>query len=260
MLRFRFACYQSGKFNYKKVGGEDMERSINKSLVVTLVLLVGLSVGGYVMVSSSKGSKGGMVKNPVAIRLPQAALKGKLSLEETIKKRRSVRSYKNVAVTLPQISQLLWAAQGITSPQELRATPSAGALYPLEIYVVAGNVDGLGAGVYKYGAQTHTLTKIVDGDKRADLCRASLLQACVDLAPVSFVICGVFDRTMSKYEDRGRQYVHMEVGCVAQNVYLQAGALGLATIFVGAFDDDAVKKIVGAADEVPLSILPVGKV
>lgn len=197
------------------------------------------------------------------ISLPKPKTDGSYSVEKAIKERRSIRSYSSGSLSLEQISQLLWALQGITGTghgTKLRAAPSAGALYPLEIYLIVGGVQGLASGVYKYKCALHELEMVKEGDERTNLCNAALRQKSVQSAAVNFVICGVFERTRVKYGDRASRYVYMEVGTAAENLYLQATALGLGTVFIGAFDDAAVKKVINAAnDEAPLCVMPVGK-
>ena len=197
------------------------------------------------------------------ITLPSIKESGSIPVEKAINDRRSVRSYKKEPLTLQDLSQLLWAAQGITDKSRvLRAAPSAGALYPLELYVVAGDVKDLEPGVYKYTIGKHELTKICDGDKRNQLMKAALSQSWVGSAPASIIICGIYERTSRKYgRQRAPQYVHIEVGAVAENVYLQGRALNIGTVFVGAFDDAQIQKIIEAqSDEKPLAILPLGKI
>jgi SagB-type dehydrogenase family enzyme len=194
------------------------------------------------------------------IKLPKPRLDSDRSIEETLLQRRSTRKYKGTPLTSAEVSQLLWAAQGMTDPRGFRTAPSAGALYPLEVYVVAGNVDGIPAGIYRYISQRHEIAKIVQGDKRAELRDAALGQEQIQQAAAVLVISAFTERTTVKYRDRGIRYVHMEAGHAAQNVYLQATALGLGTVVIGAFYDDAVKKIMNMPDrEQPLTIMPVGK-
>ncbi|MFH1862138.1 MAG: SagB/ThcOx family dehydrogenase [bacterium] len=206
--------------------------------------------------AQDKGATDGKV-----ITLPAPVTTGSISFEQVLKERRSVRDFTTEPLTLPEISQLLWAAQGITEPREgLRTAPSAGALYPLEIYLIAGKVEGLSAGVYKYEPRQHTLTEVVVGDQREALFQAALSQECVRDAPAVMVITAVYERTERKYRDRARQYVHIEVGCAAQNVLLQAEALGLGGVIVGAFYEQQVRDALQAAkDETPLALLPVGR-
>jgi SagB-type dehydrogenase family enzyme len=182
-----------------------------------------------------------------------------VTLEKTLLTRRSVRSYDNKSIARAHIAQLLWSAQGVTSPKGFRTSPSAGALYPLEIFVAAGFVVELDPGVFKYDPHEHLMTKTRNGDARAGLCRAAYGQRCVLHAPICFAICAVYERVTRKYGERGIRYTHMEAGHAAQNICLQATALGLGTVVVGSFSDDGVKTIINAApDEVPLYLIPTG--
>lgn len=194
------------------------------------------------------------------ISLPKPKQKSHISLEETLSKRRSVREYSSEALTISEVSQLLWAAQGITDGRNGRTAPSAGALYPLFVYLVAGNVKNLGAGIYKYEPYKHQLLKIKDGDTRDSLAKASLGQPWVREAPVSMVITAIYEITTRKYGERGVRYVHIEVGHVAQNILLQATALDLGAVPVGAFNDPEIRKILNLKEnENPLYIIPIGK-
>jgi SagB-type dehydrogenase family enzyme len=185
-----------------------------------------------------------------------------MSLEETIAIRRSIRRYRSAPLTFPQLSQILWSAQGITGAGGLRAAPSAGATYPLETFAVIGKqaVEELLPGVYHYEVDSHSLTLHKPGDFRLDLARAALDQGFIAAAPVDIVICAIYPRTCYRYGRRGERYVHMEVGHVGENIHLQAVALGLASVEVGAFSDEEVRKILGLEEEIrPLYIMPVGK-
>jgi SagB-type dehydrogenase family enzyme len=203
------------------------------------------------------------------IKLPPPILKSNVSIEEALLQRRSVREYKVEALTLKQVSQLLWAAYGITQPNSsrsflrggLRTAPSAGALYPLEFYLVAGRVEGLNPGLYKYNSEKHELLKILDGDKRKDVCNAALEQDMFETAPATIVITAVFARTTVKYRERGRErYVWIDAGHSAQNICLQCVSLNLGTCTVGAFDDVKLSKVLNLPkEEEPIYLLPVGK-
>lgn len=196
-----------------------------------------------------------------AIRLPAPRTTGRTSLEEVLLKRRSIRDYRNEPITLAEISQLLWAAQGTTHREGLRAAPSAGALYPLELYVVIGNAQDLAPGIYKYSTGQHALSQVVSGDQRSALAAAALEQPQVTQGAISLVFSAVYERTMKKYRERAVRYVHMEAGHAAQNVYLQATALNLGTVVLGAFEDARVKRVVNMpADEQPLYIMPIGRI
>jgi len=194
------------------------------------------------------------------IKLPEPVLKGKISLEETIYKRRSIRNFKEGVLTLNQVSQLLWAAQGITDKERgFRAAPSAGATYPMEIYLFVGNVQGLIPGIYKYNPFAHSIVILEQGDKRKELRVACLNQETITMAQIVIVVTAVFERTTKVYGNRGVMYVYMEAGHIGQNIYLQAETLNLGTVAIGAFRDDEVKKILKLSDkEHPLYIFPVG--
>jgi len=193
------------------------------------------------------------------IKLPEPRYDSEISIEQSLLERRSIRSYTGQPLTLQEISQLLWAAQGLTDPRGFRTAPSAGGLYPLELYIVAGDVEGLAAGVYRYQPDGHQLVKAGDGDKRAELAEAALGQEWVEEGAVSIVFTAVYERTTGKYGDRGIRYVHMEAGHAAQNLCLQATALGLGAVTVGAFHDGEVSQLLNLpAEEEPLYIIPVG--
>jgi SagB-type dehydrogenase family enzyme len=194
------------------------------------------------------------------ITLPPPNQTSDTSLEQALVGRRSVRTYRSDPLSLAEVSQLLWATQGITSPDGKRTAPSAGALYPLEIYIMVGNMDGLNPGIYHFMPQTHELVLVLEGDRRNELSEAALDQSSVRDAPVVFIITAIFERTTKKYGDRGIHYVHMEVGSAAQNIYLQAVSLELGTVFIGAFYENDVKQLTQIDDEaVPLGLMPVGK-
>ncbi len=196
-----------------------------------------------------------------AIELPQPRHDSDVSLEQSILQRRSIRDYTGEPLTLPEVSQLLWAAQGITdSERGFRAAPSAGALYPLEVYVVAGEVADLPPGIYRYRPEEHNLAPLIDGDKRGELADAALNQQWVKEGALVIVFTGVYRRTTSKYGERGIRYVHMEAGHAAQNLCLQATAMDLGAVTVGAFYDDKVAELLNLpADEQPLYVIPVGR-
>jgi SagB-type dehydrogenase family enzyme len=195
-----------------------------------------------------------------SILLPDPRLAGDVSVEQALRERRSVRSYRNDPLEIVEISQILWSAQGITNERGFRTAPSAGALYPLELYVIAGKVKDLSAGIYKYRPHDHALVEIVSGDRRSPLSRAALRQGAIRKAPAVILFCAVYERTTGKYGQRGIRYVHMEVGHAAQNVCLQAIALGLQTAVIGAFRDTEIKAIANLpADEQPLYLVPIGR-
>jgi len=196
------------------------------------------------------------------IKLPFPNPQGTISVEAAISKRRSVRRFRAQPLSLAQLSQLLWSAQGITGTGGRRAVPSAGATYPLEIFVVIGahGIETLAAGIYHYQVDNHSLSLHLSGDLRQKLADTALGQSFIANCPVNMVVCALHPRTVYRYGRRGERYVHMEVGHVGQNVSLQAVALGLATIMVGAFEDEEVRKVLKIEEQIkPLYIIPVGK-
>jgi SagB-type dehydrogenase family enzyme len=196
------------------------------------------------------------------IKLPSPNIQGKISLETAISKRRSVRRFRAQPLSLAQLSHLLWSAQGITGSGGRRAVPSAGATYPLEIFVVIGThgIESLAAGIYHYQADSHSLSLHLSGDLRQKLADAALGQGFVANCPIVIVVCALYPRTAYRYGRRGERYVYMEVGHVGQNVALQAVALGLATAMVGAFEDEEVRKALKIEEQIkPLYIIPVGE-
>jgi len=189
------------------------------------------------------------------IALPPPRTSGPVSLEAAIARRRSVRRYASGDLSLEQIGQLLWAAQGITGGRAvLRAAPSAGACHPLEFYVCRAG------GVWRYEPQRHRLARHLERDVRGALAAAAWGQQFIAEAPCVFVVSAVFERTTRRYGERGRlRYVPMDAGHAAQNLLLQAVALGLASVPVGAFDDAAIRQVLALPTrEEPLYILPVG--
>jgi SagB-type dehydrogenase family enzyme len=221
-------------------------------LAAAVTFLSLLSCGGIVCADTQAGA-------PREIALPGPVKAGPLSVEEAIQKRRSIRELGGGQIELSDVAQLLWAAQGVTDESRgRRAAPSAGAKYPIELYVVAGDVEGLVPGLYHYVPGPHALSVAKEGDVREELCKEALSQEWVRDAELVIVIAAVYERTMEKYGERGVRYAHIEVGAVAENIYLQAESLGLGTTFVGAFSDDGVKKVLGLSDAAPLGIMPVG--
>lgn len=186
--------------------------------------------------------------------LPAPTRQGKVSVEESLARRRSMRRFKAEALTRRQIAQLCWAAQGVSDGETgFRTCPSAGALYPLELYVVTAE------GVEHYAPAAHAMAKHLAGDLRGKLQAAALDQSPVGQAAATFVIAGVVSRTQRKYGQRARGYVQLEAGHAGQNLLLQATALGLGAVPIGAFEDVQVAKVLSLpADQAPLYLIPVG--
>ncbi len=193
------------------------------------------------------------------IKLPEPRLKGEMTVEETMLKRRSIRNFLDEDLSLEHLSQLLWAAQGITSEWGGRTAPSAGATYPLEVYVLVRRVEGLESGIYHYNPESHTLNSIKSGDYSNELMRAALSQEWVRDGSINLVITADFSRTMSRYGERGRRYVYLEAGHSAQNIYLQATALELGGVVVGAFNDKGVQDVLSIPENhEPIYVIPIG--
>ncbi len=194
-----------------------------------------------------------------SVKFTQPQRDGSVSLERCIQQRRSVRGFRDQALTEGKLGQLLWVAQGVTGAEAERAVPSAGALYPLELYVAVGRVGSLAAGAYRYLSSRHELLLITPGYQREKLVDAVLGQDWIATAPAVVCIAAAFERTSVKYGNRGRSYVYLEAGHAAESLMLQAVALGLATTMVGAFSDDEVARLLHlGADETPLCLIPVG--
>lgn len=202
-----------------------------------------------------------------SVKLPAPRTSGELSLEEAVVGRRSRRHFRDSPLTDVQVSQILWAAYGYKFPGEgpysrrgTRTCPSAGALYPLEIYLAAGKVEGIKAGFYHYNPEEHMLDTVWTEDLRETLYEACLQQEMIRRAPAILIYTAVYSRVSPRYGERGiHRYVPMDIGHSAQNVYLQTEAMGLGTCAVGAFNDAAVKKVIRRPpEEEPLYLLPVG--
>jgi len=194
------------------------------------------------------------------MKLPVPQFKGKVSVEEAIRNRRTVRSFMKKALSLEMLSQLLWAGYGITDGYR-RSVPSAGALYPMDIYVAIGIncVNTLKEGVYTYVPEEHSISIILDRDIRLETAKASLFQMWMAEAPVLFIITAEYRRITIKYGDRGIRYAIMEAGHIAQNIFLQAEAMSLGVGIVGAFHDDRILRMTGISkNHYPLLIMPIG--
>lgn len=195
------------------------------------------------------------------IRLPSPVDTGGATVARALAERRSVRDFARRPLTLEHVSTLLWAAQGRRGHEGHRTAPSAGALYPLEVWLAAGDVEGLPAGVYRYRpGEPARLTPVSSRDVRSALARSAARQTWIEDAPAVLVLVADVSVTAAKYGSRARRYVWMEGGAAAENVYLQATALGLGTVLVGAFDDGVVARVLGLPDHLePLALMPAGR-
>ncbi len=195
---------------------------------------------------------------PQAVRLPEARREGAMSLEAALWARRSTRTLRPDPVTLADAAQLLWAAQGKNRPDGHRTAPSAMAVYPLEVYLVAGGVEGLPAGVYRYRSATHDLVLARAGDLRGELTsQPGRPPGWAASAPLLVVFAAASDRT-TRFGPRAERFAAMEVGFAAQNVYLQAAALGLGTTFMAGYNDSAMTRVLAPGDRA-MGVMPVGR-
>ncbi|MEM1553796.1 MAG: SagB/ThcOx family dehydrogenase [Thermoproteota archaeon] len=236
--------------------------SKHKMLFSLLLIVLVISIALFLYFFLGRSNETVLIEARGIIELPMPITRGTMSVEEAILKRRSIRNFLNKPLSLEDVSQLLWAAQGITDPTRgLRAAPSAGATYPLEVYVVVGKncVTGLSEGLYHYKPDRHVLEHLLEEDLRSSLADAALGQSSIREAPISIIVVAIYERTTSRYGERGIRYVHMEAGHVGQNIYLQAVARGLGTVVIGAFEDSRVQKVLKLPeDQHPLYIIPVG--
>ncbi len=194
------------------------------------------------------------------INLPEPVTDGEMSLEKALTLRRSVRSYKDEPLSIRDLSQLLWSAQGITNERGFRTAPSAGATFPLEMYVVVNNVSDLKQGIYHYLPENNEIKMLSAEDVSSELMRACLSQSMIADGGAVLVFAAIFERTTSRYGDRGERYVYNEIGHASQNVHLQAASLDLGTVVIGAYRDDEVEKILNLGDDIRvLYLMPVGK-
>jgi len=242
----------------------------NHKITLSLFLAIFLTACGQVTNKSDAEQQPNEVhlETADAIYLPEPQIDGAMSVEAALYHRRSHRQFQDKAISMENLSQILWAAYGITLPNDdypflrggFRTAPSAGGLFPLDIYVAIGKVTGIKPGVYKYFSKEHALMKVIDEDIRTNLCAAAFGQKMVEEAPVSIIYTAVFDRTTKKYGQRGRErYVCMDLGHSAENVYLQAETLGLGTCAIGAFSDEDVTEILKLPkEEEPLYMMPIG--
>jgi SagB-type dehydrogenase family enzyme len=238
---------------------------MEKKKIAILVILCILFVAVVGVLYFSEKRTVFTTRNVISITtLPSPVLTGNVSVEQAIENRRSIRQFSNDSITLNNLSQILWSAQGITDSQKgLRAAPSAGQVYPLEIYVIAGTngVSGLQEGVYHYVPVNNTLEKIMDGDLRSELSGIANDQPWVKQAPVDILITGNYRKMINKYTDKdlSTRFVNLEVGHAGENIYLQSEALGLVTVSLGSMNDEQLKQSFQLpGNETPIYIFPVG--
>ena len=197
---------------------------------------------------------------PKTVALPKADVTGKVTLERAITQRRSVREYAPGPLTLAEVSQLMWVAQGITGPDGKRATPSARAVYPLQVWLVANDVTGLAAGIYRYEPKEHALALVTPGLQHDSVAAAARGQASIEHAAAVVAVAGDSALAATKFRGNADRWLGMEAGFVVQDVYLEATALGLGTVMVGGFEETAVRRALGLPPGwEALALMPVGR-
>jgi SagB-type dehydrogenase family enzyme len=235
-------------------------------VILTIILLLTLLVVYMVSTTSLKPVQRENQSRIVlgTFELPPATVTSNMSVDQAIRSRRSVRTYSTTSLTLQDVSQLLWASQGITdTDRNYRTAPSAGHVFPMEMYMVTGNnsVQGLGAGIYHYNPFNHTLEKIAEGDMRYNLSQAAHQQKWVETAPISLIITGNYQKMKEKYPDEriSTRFVDIEAGHIGENIYLEAVAHGMGTVAIGSFyDDQMINLLKLPSTETPIYIYPVG--
>ena len=229
-----------------------------KTFIIVFIIPIVVFSGVLIFLNFQKSNKEIMDNQSESIQLPKPSYQGNLFVEEAINQRRSIREYQDKSLTLTEVSQLLWAAQGL-NVKGGRVAPSAGALYPMEIYLVVKDVENLSPAVYHYLNKSHSLELYSESQIDSELAEASYSQSWVEKAPVKIIISGIFERTTSKYGERGIQFVYQESGHIAQNVYLQAESLDLGTVVVGGFNQGKIDKLFNFNEwQQVLYIMPVG--
>lgn len=242
--------------------------------IISVFVFIGIAallfrVGSRIMTPANSSNNTPIVENLYyeapqnsgdMIDLPDVVKDGSMSLERAISLRRSIRSYSEEALPIGQLGQLLWSAQGITGDRGFRTAPSAGATFPLEMFVVANNVEGLSTGIYHYHPYEHRLEMVREDDVSKALFRACLSQSMILEGGAVLVFAAVYERTTARYGQRGERYILNEVGHASQNVHLQAAALDIGTVVIGAYRDDEVEDILNLGDPYRvLYLMPVGK-
>lgn len=234
-------------------------KKINIAIIMAFIIA---AIGGtFALLQWTENKNKSDIPVVEKIKLPEPKYDSGTSIEKALLNRRSIREYKNEPLKISEVSQLLWAAQGITDPKTgFRTAPSAGALYPIEIRVIIGNVEEVASGIYKYAPQEHELLIVKEGDIRDKIAIAANKQTWIEKGAIIIVFSAVYERTTQKYGDGGVKFAHIEVGHAAQNAYLQAVSLNLGMTVVGGFNTEEIKKILSMPDnEDPLYIAPIGR-
>jgi len=236
-----------------------------KRLPLAIGAAMGLLLGSVLMLTILRATSSApkQASQIDFVALPASASVGSaaIGLTDVLKHRRTKRDFTSgCRVTLEEISCILWAAQGVTSPEGFRTAPSAGALYPLELVVISGNVDSLTPGSYRFHPGECRLSPGAAGDIRDSVVRATYNQSWMAESAALIAVCGVVDRVSRKYGSRGERYTLIEAGHAGQNIMLMAAALGLKCGIIGAFDDERMHRLLGlASEERVITLFPIGR-
>ncbi len=234
------------------------EKNMTKKNIKVVVLILFLIFFHILFTTGNDKDKKTIMEDEII--LPSPVKEGGISVEEALFRRRSIRSYSDKGLTTEEISQILWSAQGITDISGKRTAPSAGALYPLEVYIFIRKGEGIKSGLYNYNPEGHKLSIVSNEDISENLAKAALNQSFIKEASAALIVSAFFKKTTDRYGERGIQYVYIEAGHLSQNVYLQAESLNLLTVAVGAFNEEDIKEIVKMEEkETPIYIMPIGK-
>jgi SagB-type dehydrogenase family enzyme len=225
-----------------------------------IIAIVGLALLAVTIVAASESSSSNADESK-SIKLPEPRIDGGIAVERALNERRSIRSFGKDGLTLEEVSQLLWAAQGVTDDQEgHRTAPSAMARYPLQVYLLAGNVTGLPTGIYHYSPQGHSLTVIHQGNIDNYYNAAAGFEAWITTAPAIFVITGDLSSMNTIPGRDSRRWVYVEAGAAAENLLLEVVSLGLVSTYTAGFDADKTQELLGLPEgEVTIGVLPVGR-
>ena len=226
--------------------------------IAMIAIVIGLAVFLTAIMALSDSSNQ-MTADVITLQAPHTD--GGMSVEKALLERRSVRSFTNESLTLDEVSQLCWAAQGVTDDKGHRTSPSAMATYPLEVYLLAGNVTGLPSGVYHYFPQGHNLTTISLGNKIPELFNSSMggKEDWRKGSPAVFIVTGVFERINKIPGQDLSRFVYVEAGTASENLLLEVVSLGLGATYTAGFDENKTKEYLGLkSGETPIGILPVG--
>ena len=225
-----------------------------------IIALVGLALLATVVMAAPESSSPSKADASQAIKLPEPRTDGGMTVEKSLEERRSIRSFGKDGLTLNEVSQLLWAAQGVTDDKGHRTAPSAMARYPLQVYLLADNVTGLPSGVYHYSPEGHNLTIMAEGNVEGYYNATAGFEAWIKTAPAIFVITGNISGMNQMPRQDPSQWVYIDAGAAAENLLLEVVSLDLASTYTAGFSANKTEELLGLpSGEVPIGVLPVGR-